>query len=192
MRGPVVAEIHRFALRAGARPRTRGSGLVAPRRKQFRRARPAARAGEADAMFVTRDNRRTWTTSSASTASPSARRAKRIVIANAYFFPGYRLIKELRRGAARRRRAADPAGRARHADRQDGASMLYHHLLNAGVRIYEYCERPLHGKVALMDDEWVHGGLEQPRPAEPVAQPRGQRHHPRPRLQPAVGSGSSS
>ena len=34
------------------------------------------------------------------------------------------------------------------------ASMLYHHLLNAGVRIYEYCERPLHGKVALMDDRW--------------------------------------
>ena len=32
--------------------------------------------------------------------------------------------------------------------------MLYHHLLHAGVRIYEYCERPLHGKVALVDDEW--------------------------------------
>jgi cardiolipin synthase len=34
------------------------------------------------------------------------------------------------------------------------ASMLYHHLLHAGVRIYEYCDRPLHGKVALMDDKW--------------------------------------
>jgi cardiolipin synthase len=34
------------------------------------------------------------------------------------------------------------------------ASMLYHHLLHAGVRIYEYCDRPLHGKVALMDDSW--------------------------------------
>ena len=36
--------------------------------------------------------------------------------------------------------------------------MLYHHLLGAGVRIYEYCERPLHGKVALMDDEWATVG----------------------------------
>ena len=32
--------------------------------------------------------------------------------------------------------------------------MLYHHLLHAGVRIYEYCERPLHGKVALVDEQW--------------------------------------
>ena len=34
------------------------------------------------------------------------------------------------------------------------AGLLYHHLLSAGVKIYEYCERPLHGKVALTDDEW--------------------------------------
>ena len=34
------------------------------------------------------------------------------------------------------------------------ASLLYEHLLRAGVRIYEYCDRPLHGKVALVDDEW--------------------------------------
>jgi cardiolipin synthase A/B len=36
--------------------------------------------------------------------------------------------------------------------------MLYHQLLDAGVRIYEYCDRPLHGKVALMDDEWATVG----------------------------------
>ena len=38
------------------------------------------------------------------------------------------------------------------------AGMLYHQLLRAGVRIYEYCERPLHGKVAVMDDEWATVG----------------------------------
>jgi cardiolipin synthase len=36
--------------------------------------------------------------------------------------------------------------------------MLYDHLLRAGVRIYEYCDRPLHGKVALADDEWATVG----------------------------------
>jgi cardiolipin synthase len=36
--------------------------------------------------------------------------------------------------------------------------MLYDHLLRAGVRIYEYCERPLHAKVALADDEWATVG----------------------------------
>jgi cardiolipin synthase len=34
------------------------------------------------------------------------------------------------------------------------AGLLYHHLLSAGVKIYEYSERPLHGKVALTDNEW--------------------------------------
>jgi cardiolipin synthase len=34
------------------------------------------------------------------------------------------------------------------------ASMLYGHLLRAGVGIHEYCKRPLHGKVAVVDDEW--------------------------------------
>ena len=28
-------------------------------------------------------------------------------------------------------------------------------MLREGVIIYEYCERPLHGKVALADDQWV-------------------------------------
>jgi len=26
------------------------------------------------------------------------------------------------------------------------------------VRIYEYCDRPLHGKIALVDDEWATVG----------------------------------
>jgi cardiolipin synthase len=35
-----------------------------------------------------------------------------------------------------------------------GAELLHDHLLRAGVKIYEYCQRPFHGKVALADDEW--------------------------------------
>jgi len=84
---------------------------------------------------------------------------KRIVIANAYFFPGYRFMKELRRAA---RRGVDVRlilqGQPDMAFVKTAAMMLYHHLLKAGVRIYEYCERPLHGKVALMDDEWATVG----------------------------------
>src|SRR5690606_32280990 len=34
------------------------------------------------------------------------------------------------------------------------ATMLYDYLLSAGVQIYEYCERPLHGKVATVDGTW--------------------------------------
>ncbi|MNF94998.1 putative cardiolipin synthase YbhO [compost metagenome] len=32
--------------------------------------------------------------------------------------------------------------------------LLYNYLLRDGVRIFEYCERPLHGKVALVDQHW--------------------------------------
>jgi cardiolipin synthase len=38
------------------------------------------------------------------------------------------------------------------------ASMLYAHLMRAGVRVYEYCRRPFHGKVAVVDDEWATVG----------------------------------
>jgi cardiolipin synthase len=34
------------------------------------------------------------------------------------------------------------------------ARMLYDYLLKEGVVIHEYCQRPLHGKVALVDEAW--------------------------------------
>lgn len=41
---------------------------------------------------------------------------------------------------------------------QLGARLLYDALAEAGVEILEYCERPLHGKVASIDDEWATVG----------------------------------
>src|SRR5690606_39782239 len=38
------------------------------------------------------------------------------------------------------------------------ATMLYDYLLSAGVEIYEYCERPFHGKVATVDKQWATVG----------------------------------
>jgi cardiolipin synthase len=82
-----------------------------------------------------------------------------VIIANAYFFPGYRFMKELRRAA---QRGVDVRlilqGEPDMPIVKTVASTLYRQLLGAGVRIYEYCERPLHGKVALMDDEWATVG----------------------------------
>ncbi|MNR97499.1 putative cardiolipin synthase YbhO [compost metagenome] len=39
-----------------------------------------------------------------------------------------------------------------------GARLLYDYLVKGGVQIYEYRRRPLHGKVALMDDHWATVG----------------------------------
>jgi cardiolipin synthase len=125
------------------------------------RARPDDRphAGSAAAMFVVRDNgeHRGDIEHHYRVAIRAAR--QRIWIANAYFFPGWRFIRDLRRAA---RRGVDVRlilqGEPDMPIVKVAARMLYHRLLGAGVRIYEYCERPLHGKIALMDDEWATVG----------------------------------
>jgi cardiolipin synthase len=153
LHGPIVAEIHQFVLRAIALG-GKGAGWFRRRLRQAPAVEHAA-AGQADAMFVTRDNRRHTNDIERQYRAAIRAARERIVIANAYFFPGYRLIKELRRAA---RRGVDVRlilqGEPDMPIVKTAASMLYHHLLHAGVRIYEYCDRPLHGKVALMDDKW--------------------------------------
>lgn len=161
MEGPLVAEIHQFVraqLLLGQQPP--GSRLAqllhrqpAPPAAPASAALPAA--GPSDAIFVTRDNveHQSDIERHYRIAIRGARR--RIIIANAYFFPGYRLLRQLRKAA---RRGVDVRlvlqGEPDMPIVKIAAGLLYHHLLAAGVKIYEYHERPLHGKVALTDDEW--------------------------------------
>ncbi|MDM0052784.1 cardiolipin synthase ClsB [Variovorax sp. J22R115] len=150
--GPIVSEIHRFVLHAIA---VGGKGPGWFRRRLKATHEHNGPAGEAEAQFVTRDNRRHTNDIERHYRAAIRSARRRIVIANAYFFPGYRLIKEMRRAA---RRGVDVRlilqGEPDMPIVKVAASMLYHHLLHAGVRIYEYCERPLHGKVALVDEQW--------------------------------------
>lgn len=160
--GPLVAEIHRFChaalaegLRYGRQPRQRWRW-----RKQFRAApEQHAPVGTAEALFVVRDNRRHMDDIERHYRIAIRAAKKRIIIANAYFFPGYRFIKALKQAA---RRGVDVRlllqGQPDMPFVKTAATMLYRHLLRSGVRIYEYCERPLHGKVAVMDDEWATVG----------------------------------
>ncbi|WP_077002444.1 cardiolipin synthase ClsB [Variovorax sp. KK3] len=152
--GPIVTEIHRFVLHAIA---VGGKGASWFRRR-LKAAPPNAEVGptgKAELQFVTRDNRRH--TNDIERHYLAAIRSARhsIVIANAYFFPGYRMIKALRRAA---RRGVEVnlilQGEPDMPIVKVAASMLYHHLLHAGVHIYEYCQRPLHGKVAVVDEQW--------------------------------------
>ena len=155
--GPLVAEIHRFThgtLAQGQR--------YQPQRQWWRwrrsmRASPQdlPHAGPAAAMLVVRDNAEHSSDIERHYRIAIRAARQRVVIANAYFFPGYRFMRELRRAA---RRGVEVSlilqGQPDMQIVKTAATMLYHQLLGAGVRIYEYCERPLHGKVALMDDEW--------------------------------------
>ena len=170
--GPIVSTIHHFALRAIAVGDKRRAGIGGSavdcsashpgRRPSSTSSETTVHAnptGNADALFVTRDNHRHRNDIECQYMRAINGARQRLVIANAYFFPGYRMIKALRHAA---RRGVDVRlilqGQPDMPIVKIAASMLYHHLLNAGVRIYEYYERPLHGKVAIADTQWATVG----------------------------------
>jgi cardiolipin synthase len=155
--GPIVAQIHSFVHSNIAEGK--------PGRHWFHwhpaRPSPASlpAAGDAEAMFVWRDNRRHTNDVERQYRLGIRLARRRLVIANAYFFPGYSFLKDLRKAA---RRGVEVSlilqGKPDMPIVRMAASMLYYDLLRAGVRIYEYRDRPLHGKVALVDDEWATVG----------------------------------
>lgn len=80
---------------------------------------------------------------------------REITIANAYFFPGYFFLRDLRHAAKRGIKVRLVLqGEPDMLIARFVATMLYDYLISGGVEIYEYCERPLHGKVAVVDDTW--------------------------------------
>ncbi len=160
--GPLVSHIRGFAVHAMAAGQlTRspaGQHALTPEdvlRRYPPLQSPPPTAGHMAAMLVTRDNHR-HTHDIEQHYRVAIRAARhRVVIANAYFFPGYRLLRELRRAARRGVRVElILQGEPDMPIVKTAARLLYHHLLSAGVRIYEYRERPLHGKVATSDQEW--------------------------------------
>ena len=156
--GPIVHEIHRFIHQQLApviwRPR-----WWPQRRHRADREAPAEAEGSAEAILVTRDNNEH--VNDIERHYRVALRAARheVIIANAYFFPGYRLIKEMRRAARRGVKVMLVLqGQPDMPIVKFGASLLYDTLLAAGVRIFEYCRRPLHGKIAVVDNVWATVG----------------------------------
>lgn len=152
--GPVVADIHRFAVQAVAPTET-------PRRWWHRRGpvhcdpHVGPPRGEARTLFVTRDNERHHTDIEQHYMQAIRDARSRLLIANAYFFPGYRVLREIRNAARRGVRVRLVLqGQPDMPIARFGARMLYNYLMRDGVEIHEYCRRPLHAKVALADYEW--------------------------------------
>lgn len=79
-----------------------------------------------------------------------------ILIANAYFLPGRRFRKLLKRAAARGVRVQLLVqGHTDHPFFQLAARALYRDLLAAGVKLYEYQASELHAKAAVVDGRWA-------------------------------------
>lgn len=111
--------------------------------------------GKTGAMLVVRDNDR-HRDDIERVYRLGIRNAKRdIILANAYFLPSYRLMREFRRAAERGVQVRlILQGRPDMPIVRWLARALDDDLLRAGVRIFEYTERPLHAKVAVIDDDW--------------------------------------
>ncbi|WP_084187107.1 cardiolipin synthase ClsB [Andreprevotia chitinilytica] len=88
------------------------------------------------------------------------RLAKReVVIANAYFLPGYRFRQELRAAAARGVNVVILLqGQVDHFLLHWATRAYYRRFLAAGIEIYEYTAGFMHAKVAVIDGEWATVG----------------------------------
>ena len=153
LRGPIVDDIRRFGLSAiGERNR-------APLPPPPERTAAGAAAHGVEALLVTRDNVDHLNDIERHYRAALRTAQRSVLIANAYFFPGYRLLREMRRAA---RRGVDVRlilqGEPDMPIVKTAAALLYEHLHSAGIRIHEYCRRPLHGKVAVVDDDWATVG----------------------------------
>ncbi|MEN5216718.1 cardiolipin synthase ClsB [Pseudomonas pudica] len=147
--GPVVAQVHASSKR-----------LMSPVLQPPSAVRPLTEpAGTCTAVLVERDNKVRSTDIEAHYLQAFRSARRRIVVANAYFFPGYRLMRELRNAS---RRGVEVRlilqGQPDMRWVRALSRLLYNYLLRDGVAIHEYCQRPLHGKVALVDDEWATVG----------------------------------
>ncbi|MEK1836003.1 MAG: cardiolipin synthase ClsB [Pseudomonas sp.] len=152
VQGPAVADIHHFALLQSGRP---ARAKYWWQRRRQRRAELAVSDHDGQVRLVYRDNGEHPGDIEEVYLQVVRSARHRVVIANAYFFPGYRLLREIRNAA---RRGVEVRlilqGQPDLRVARLAARMTYDYLLRAGVAIYEYCDRPLHGKVALVDEDW--------------------------------------
>ena len=152
--GPVVGDIHEYCrfgndVHAGSWRKRWRYWL-----RRFPRELKNPQEG-AQVLFAIRDNEEHPTDIETMYRVGIRNAKKSIVIVNAYFFPGWRFIRDLRRAAER---GVDVLlvmqGKPDRPVSVGAASIIYNDLLSMGIRIVRYTERPLHAKVAVIDDLW--------------------------------------
>jgi cardiolipin synthase len=156
--GALARDIHRFA---------RQQIAAFYQRRHWWSKRRAARRGRrflalrrrGDAFLVIRDNDAHRNDIEQVYRAAIRAAEYEIVIACAYFFPGFRLLQHLRRAARRGVKVRlILQGAPDMPQARTWAMMLYPSLLDAGVEIHEYCRRPLHAKIAVIDGAWCTVG----------------------------------
>lgn len=155
VKGPIVEDIARYV------QQQLGSEQITRRWWGHRSHQPVAntRPGDAQALFVFRDNDQHRDDIEQHYIDMLRHAQQDVIIANAYFFPGYRLLREMRSAAQRGVKVKlIVQGEPDMPIVKVGAEMLYNYLVDAGVEVYEYIRRPLHGKIAVQDRQWATVG----------------------------------
>lgn len=117
---------------------------------------PLRQEGEQTAAFVVRDNIRHRHAIEDAYIEAIDRARSEVLIANAYFLPGFRFRRALRDAAARGVSVSILLqGKVEYRLQHYATQALYGRMLEAGVRIFEYQSGFLHAKVAVIDDEWA-------------------------------------
>ncbi|TBU84419.1 cardiolipin synthase ClsB [Phytopseudomonas dryadis] len=154
VRGPIVADLHAASERLLDSRTDRQVAYARSNQPSQQRY-----AGNSRLLLTVRDNEDNTNNIEQHYLEAIRNAQQRLVVANAYFFPGYRLLRELRNAARRGVKVTlILQGQPDMPLVRLCSRLTYNYLLRDGVTIYEYCQRPLHGKVALADHEWATVG----------------------------------
>lgn len=123
-------------------------------RKKASPTQPQARPGVRAALLL-RDNLRHRRDIERAYLRAIGNARHEVLIANAYFIPGYRMRSALRHAVRRGVRVTLLLqGKYEHFMQFHASRSVYGRLLSAGVQIVEYHTSHLHGKVAVIDGHW--------------------------------------
>lgn len=155
--GPVVAQIHAAARRmweivawASLKRRFRLQPWVAAE---------APPVGDQAAAFLRRDNFRHRNDIANAYLDAIQTATDEILIANAYFLPGFRFRHALRDAAVRGVRISILLqGVSDHRLLRYATCALHGALIDDGIRVFEYRKSFLHAKVAVVDGAWATVG----------------------------------
>ncbi|HVK94168.1 MAG TPA: phospholipase D-like domain-containing protein [Noviherbaspirillum sp.] len=156
--GPLVAAIYR---EMQAHWRLLNGLSLKYRWERFRERRKTDRIiedGPALAALVIRDNLRNRRTIQKTYLKALGSARKSAMLANPYFAPGRKLRDGLASAAMRGVEVTLLIGVGQFRMQDAVAHSFYPKLLKSGVKVVEYRKTQLHGKVAVIDDEWTTVG----------------------------------
>lgn len=117
------------------------------------------RGGSMRALFVLRDNFRHRRDIESAYLQAIGEAQKEIILAQAYFFPGFKfrhaLISAARRGV---KVVLLLQGKVENFIEHHARQAIYGNLLEAGIEIHEYEKSYLHAKVGVIDRHWATVG----------------------------------